>query len=455
MTRLTETLYGAIASLTPVMQRRRLFPGLILCGLLPLAGPVCAESATEGNAAIDWNEITVAAVNVGRPGPVSSLDIALVQVAVHDAVQAIEKRFEPYHVEVKGAKGSRSAAVAAAAHDVLVGLYPAQAASLDATYFNYLADKGLGGDPGLAVGQKVAAGILPLRRMAPDPLPPPFVGATELGVWRPTESFLGSPAGPPPPFSPMLTPWLANIDPYTLTGPMRFRAPPPPALSSERYAKDYEEVKAFGSFASTRRSAQQTDLAYFYSDNIFAQWNRALRGIARNHVHRIGDTARLFALANLATADAVITCWDSKKYYVVWRPLTAIREGENDGNPKTVGDPNWQPLINTPNYPDYSSGANVVTGAMTRTLALFFGTDKLTFEVTTLAPQATQKTRIYNRFSAAAQDVVDARILLGIHFRFADTAARTQGNQVADWAFNHFLLSRDHDHRRSLADRDE
>lgn len=139
----------------------------------------------------------------------------------------------------------------------------------------------------------------------------------------------------------------------------------------------------------------------------------------------------------------------------MWRPLTAIREGENDGNPKTVGDPNWQPLINTPNYPDYSSGANVVTGAMTRTLALFFGTDKLTFGVTTLAPLATQKTRIYNRFSAAAQDVVDARILLGIHFRFADTAARTQGNQVADWAFNHFLLPRDDDHRRSLADRGE
>jgi hypothetical protein len=378
---------------------------------------------------------------------VSSLDIALVQVAVHDAVQAIDRRFEPYHVEIKGAKGSRSAAVAAAAHDVLVGIYPDQAASLDAIYFNYLAEKGLAGDPGLSVGQQVAVGILPLRRLAPNPLPPPFIGGTEPGAWRPTDSLMGNPPGPPAPFSAMATPWLGTTDSYTLTHPARFRAPPPPAMTSEQYRKDYDEVKAVGAFASTSRSAKQTDLAYFYSENFFGQWNRALRGIALNRVHRIGDTARLFALANLATADAVISAWDSKNFYALWRPVTAIQEGEHDGNPDTVGDPSWQSLINNPNYPDYTSGANVVTAAMTRTLALFFGKDKMTFEVTSLAPQAVQKSRIYSRFSDAAQDVVDARVYLGIHFRFADTAARTQGNRVADWTFNHFLLPlKDEDH---------
>ena len=148
---------------------------------------------------------------------------------------------------------------------------------------------------------------------------------------------------------------------------------------------------------------------------------------------------------NLAIADSLITSWDSKVTYVIWRPVTAIRLGESDGNPGTEGDPTWQPLINNPNYPDYTSGANNVTGAATRTLALFFGTDKMTFEVSSLAPLAVQKTRTYKRFSDAAKDVVDARIYLGIHFRFADTAARKQGERVAEWAFKHFLLPLDDD----------
>lgn len=420
------------------LSRARL-AGLILCGFLGFAGSARAD------AVVDWNEIAQQAIAVGRPGPPSSLDSALVQIAVHDAVQALDKRYEPYHVEIKGAHGSRSAAVAAAAHDVLVGLYPAQAASLDAAYFNYLASKGLGNDPGLVVGQKAAAGILPLARRTPNPPPPPFVGGTAVGMWRPTNSFLGNPPAPPP-FSPMLAPWLATMDPFTLTSPTRFRAEPPPALTSERYRRDYEEVRRLGSFASTERTPAQTDIAHFYSENFFTQWNRALRGIANQHVHRIGDSARLFALANMAVADAVITSWDSKLHYVFWRPLTAIQEGDNDGNPYTVGDPAWQPLINNPNYPDYTSGANAVTGAMTRTLALFFGTDRLTFDVTSVAPQAMQKTRTYHRFSDAAQDVVDARVYLGIHFRFADTAARKQGQRVAEWVSGHYLLPLDDDH---------
>lgn len=371
------------------------------------------------------------------------MDLALVQIAVHDAVQALDRRFEPYHVEVKGAKGRRAAAVAAAAYGVLVGLYPAQQTALNTTYLNYLANNGLTGDPGLLVGEKVAAGILPLARKNPDPLPPAFIGGTEPGQWRPTESFIGTPPGPPPSFSPMFAPWMGSFDPFTLTGPTRFRAEPPPALTSERYRRDYNEVKALGRFDSTARTPEQTDIAYFYSDNFFAQWNRALRAIAIKHLHRTGDSARLFALANIAVADAVITSWDSKLFYNYWRPLTAIREGDNDGNPHTVGDSGWRPLINTPNYPDYTSGANNVTGAMTRTLSLFFGRDRFTFEVTSLAPLAVQKTRIYHRFSDASDDVVDARVYLGIHFRTADLAARTQGRKVAEWAFNHFLLPLD------------
>jgi hypothetical protein len=410
----------------------------LVIAALSLCGGIAAGPA-RGDAVVDWNEIAQQAIVAGRPGPIGVVDSALVQVAVHDAVQAIDRRFEPYHVEVKGAHGSRSAAAAAAAHAVLVGIYPAQAVTLDATYFNYLAAHGLTDDPGLLVGEKVAAGILPLRRTDPSPLPAPFTGGTGIGQWRPTSSFLGNPPAPPS-GAPMAVHWMSGFDPFTLTSPTRFRASPPPALTSERYRKDYDEVKRLGSFGSAERTPAQTDLAYFYTDNFLAQWNRALRGIATNHLHRTGDTARLFALANLATADALITSWDSKKFYFVWRPVTAINEGDNDGNPQTAGDATWQPLINSPNYPDYTSGANNVTGAMTRTLALFFNRDRLTFEVTSLAPLAIQKTRTYNRFSDAAQDVVNARVYLGIHFRFADTAARTQGQRVAEWTSNHFLL---------------
>jgi len=427
------------------MKPIKFFHGLAVVALLGGAAPALADAVT------DWNEITVQAATVGRPGPIGIIDIALVQVAVHDAVQAIDLQFEPYHAEIDMGRGERaqarrSAAIAAAAHDTLVGMYPAQAATLDMAYFNYLADKGLGSDPGLLVGQQVAARILPLRRANPNPLPPPFVGGTGIGTWRPTPSFLGNPPAPAP-FSPMAVPWMADFDPFTLTSPTRFRAPPPPAVTSDRYTRDYNEVKELGSLASTKRTPEQTDIAYFYSETATILWNRALRGIAARYLHRTGDSARLLALANLATADALITCWDSKRFYAVWRPITAIREGDADGNPATMGDPAWQPLINNPNYPDYTSGANSVTGAMTRTLELFFGTDRMVFDVESAAPQAVQKVRRYYRFSDAARDVVDARILLGIHFRFADVAARTQGRSVADWTFNHFLLplgGRDH-----------
>jgi hypothetical protein len=143
------------------------------------------------------------------------------------------------------------------------------------------------------------------------------------------------------------------------------------------------------------------------------------------------------ALSTMAVADAVVTCWDSKRHYVLWRPITAIQEGENDGNPNTVGDPNWQPFLNTPPYPDYTSGANNLFGSLSRTFALFFGTDDMPITITSMNPRSAQKTREYKKFSDMASDMVETRILQGIHFRFADEAARDQGRQVAEWVFSH------------------
>ena len=237
----------------------------------------------------------------------------------------------------------------------------------------------------------------------------------------------------------MATPWLANVKPFTLNSPDQFRAAPPWPLKSGNYRREFDEVKDLGARLSTVRTAEQTDLGYFYADNFALILWGALRGIADQHVHDLGDSARLFALAGLAFADAVITAWDSKFHYQFWRPITAIREGNHDGNPKTIGDPTWEPLLNTPPYPDHTSGANNVTGAMTRILQLFFRTDELTFVAHSTFPPTIQKDRQYERFSDMADDVVNVRVYQGIHFRRADVLARRQGQKVATWTFTHFL----------------
>jgi hypothetical protein len=401
-------------------------------------------SVLRADAVTDWNAIAIQAIVNAGPTHISAisfLDSATVQIAVYDAVEAIDRRFKPYHVHIPGASGSPAAAAAKAAHDVLVNRFPLQAASLDAMYHSYLSAHGIAeDDPGVSVGEQAAAGIIALRANDGSfPLNPPlFTGGNDPGIWRPTPSFL---PGFPPSGAAALAPWLASVIPFTLTSPSQFRAFPPPPLSSERYEEAFNEVKALGSFSSSARTPDQTEIALFWNSNYAVLWNHALRDIVANHVPDIGDSARLLALANLAMADAGITAWDSKFHYVFWRPITAIREGDNDGNPETTGDPDWQPFVNTPNYPDYTSGANNVTGAVTRMLALFFGTDHMTFSVATTNPAASEPSRTYHRFSNVTVDVVNARIYEGIHFRFADVQARKQGRHVARWAFAHFLRS--------------
>src|SRR5215207_8331924 len=227
----------------------------------------------------DWNAIAVqATLSANRPGPSGVVDIAIVHAAVYDAVQAIEKRYAPYYVEIPGASGSPVAAAAKAAHDVLVSRFPTQSGFLDTTYQQYLLNRGLlETDPGVAVGAKAAAGIIALRACDgsfPDPPPPPFIGDVAIGVWRPT----------PPANLPMAASWLGGVTPFALTRPSQFRAEPPPALTSREYAKDYNEVKAVGALNNSSRDPDQTDLAHFYAGNTPVIWNRALRDLAAAHV---------------------------------------------------------------------------------------------------------------------------------------------------------------------------
>jgi hypothetical protein len=392
--------------------------------------------SARADAVVDWNAIAVQAITTAvppHPGATGFLDIATVQAAVYDAVESIDGRFRPYHRRVPGASGSMAAAVAKAAHDVLLNRFPGQAAFLDTAYHDYLFNNGLAdNDPGVSVGQQAAADIIAFRAndgSFPNPPPPDFVGGTDPGVWRPT----------PPSMAPMLVTWLATVTPFTAISPSQFRPGPPPALTSCRYARDYNEVKALGGLVNSARTPEQTDLAYFFSDNYLVLWNRGVRDIAVAYLTNIGDTARLFALVSMAMADAGISCWDTKRHYVFWRPITAIQEGDNDGNPRTIGDPTWQPLTDTPPYPDYTSGANAVNSAAAHILRFFFGTDHLTFSLNSGNPNVIQKTRTYCRLSEELRDVVNARIYEGIHFRFADLAGRKQGRQVARWAFKNFL----------------
>ena len=415
--------------------------GLALC-----VGLACALHA-DADVVTDWNVVTVLYVStggpgtpqvppVGRGGPPGLLDIALVHLAMHDAVQAIERKFEPYHYSNKEAfgVGNPAAAAAAAAHRVLVRLYPGQQGPLDVFYNTYLADHGLAGDPALEVGE-AAAMALHSNHYRPTLAVDPFLGGTGIGEWRPVPPTAAT--------TPLSFLFLASTEPFALKRPSQFRPPPPPPLKSRHYARDYNEAKARGNAAAHPNS--ETDLGLFWSGNFFAQWNQAMRQIADARITDIGDSARLFALANAAAADAAITVWETKYHYNFWRPYTAIHEGDNDGNPRTAGDVTWLPLLPvTPNYPDHSSGANGVTGAFTSMLRLFFGTDRVAFSVKNTNPMVTDQERDFTRFSQAADEVVEARIILGIHFRFADEDAREQGSRVAHWTFKKILQPRSH-----------
>jgi hypothetical protein len=399
-----------------------------------MASAVVLAAVTWSGAAIadvvtDWNAIILASTGPGRPGPVAFHDVAVAHLAMHDAIQSYERRYEPYYVQVKGPQGSKKAAAATAAYRLLVTFYPSQAATLDAAYATWLADNGLTGNAGIETGEAVAERYVGIRRADPNPPLPPFEGGMNPGEWRPT----------PPAFAPMGFEHQAYYVPFALTGPARFRAPPPPALTSDEYTANYNEVKEKGALTGSTRTPEETDIAWFWTDNPAAIWYRGIKSIVDQHEPNTGNRARLYALASMSISSAVTTAWDSKRLYNFWRPITAIQEGDNDTNPDTVGDPDWEPFIVTPPYQDYTSGANSVSGAVTKSLELFFGRNDIPITLTSTAPAAIKKARTFASFSAASQQVVNVRILQGIHFRFADVEARTAARKVAEYAYDNYL----------------
>jgi hypothetical protein len=396
------------------------------------AVPATVGATGESSAAIlDWNvNATTAIVTVAKQPPAAAiLSYAMVEGAVYDAVNAIDGGHQPY-LAAPFADGSesKSAAAAAAAHDVLVGLFPAQAATLDTQLATTLGTipAGPAKSAGMAIGQSAAATMMAARTNDGRFGSSVAVPGTAPGQWRPT-----LPAFAIDPVS-----WVGNVRPFLQPRGDLFRSDGPNVLTSAAYAADLNEVESLGSATSTTRTADETDAAIWWQDHGVALWNRMLRNISVGQGLDIIGAARLMAMTDLAGADALISCWNDKYYYSFWRPITAIRLADTDGNPATVADPTWTPLIATPAFPDHPSGHLCLSGAIVNTLQAFFGTDKIAFSAFS---NNSGTTRHFSRFSGALKEVLDARVWGGIHFRTADVQGSVIGLKVSHYLVKHFF----------------
>jgi hypothetical protein len=428
------------------MRSRRIWPAAI-AAVAALAAPAVARA----DAVTSWNAIASDAIVVraAQPGPAPALSFAMVQGAVYDAVNAIDQvRHQPYLVAPPANPwDSKDAAVAAAAYNVLINLFPGQLSILQPIFDSYIAS--LPDEPtgamadGIAVGEAAAQAMLDAR--ANDGRPghgeqDPILYPEGPGVWRPT----------PPNYASDPASWVGNVQPFIVPSAEMLRTDGPNPLTSAAYAEDYNEVKKLGSLTSTTRTADQTEAAIFWQFTA-AFWDAVTRTISAQRGLDIVENARLFAMENMAWADGFIGCYNDKYYWQFWRPIAAIRAGDTDGNPATAGDPNWTPLFDpgaselglnfgptlfTPPFPDHPSAHSCGSSAIVHTLQDFFGTDKIAFSAFSAR---TRTWRSFDRLSDALKEVIDARVWGGIHFRTADMQGAVLGTKVAHYLSQHYF----------------
>jgi hypothetical protein len=404
---------------------------LILC--LTVASWTLPAAANE---VVQWNETTMKAIEAnGQASVVATRTLAMVQVAVHDALNAISRRYDAYYFEGPGdPAASPDAAIAAAAHTVLVGVAgsfgtPAQKvatlALVDQAYAASIArvTDGPARNKGAAIGRAAGAAILALRKDdgATRDMPNPPIANADLARG----------------YLPSSVPGWANVTPFTLLSASQFWLPGPPALTSPTYARDYNEVKSVGGKVSTVRTEDQTQIARFWFEGPGA-WNTIARTVATTRGLDARDSARVLALMNIAMADAYIAGWKIRYVYDSWRPVTAIREGDNDGNDATVGDPTWDSHQNTPNVSDYPSTQSTFSAAAAVALATALGGDQVNFTVTSGKPFE-GITRSFTSFSQAARESADSRVYAGIHFRSACEDGMALGRKVGQRAATLYL----------------
>jgi hypothetical protein len=412
-----------------VNARRTPRAALLLAGAALLA--IAASTPARADTVTDWNQQATDAliVTAGQGPTVSVLHLAMVHGAVYDAVNAIDGRHDPY-LGAPRARGwySKDAAVATAAYRVLVNIVPAQQVALEARYQASLAaiPEGKAKAGGVAVGEASAALMIAARTGDGRFGPFRFQVGSEPGQWRPVlPAFVNDPNG-----------WVAQVRPFLIDSPAQFRSDGPNALDSKRYTREFAEVKSIGSLNSTARTADQTDMARFWAEHGPAMWSRVFRQLSAGHYLSTAENSRFFAMMYLTAADAAISCWDDKAHWGFWRPITAIREADTDGNPATNTDTGWLPLIATPPYPEHPSGHACVSGSIVESLRDFFGTDRAEFSATSVTSGTT---RSFARFSRAIEEIVDARVYSGIHFRSADVQGARIGRQVARFRDQHYF----------------
>jgi PAP2 superfamily len=413
-----------------VIIARNVIGALALSALAALP-PLRADEVT------DWNQNMLTTAATAKLGPLPTSRVAaMVQSAVFDAVNGVYKRYSPVHVQPTAPRGtSAKAAAAQAAHDILADLFPGQRATLDAELATSIAelvdpDDGLPSravERGLAWGQYVASQIWAWRSADGfTTVLPPFLGGSNPGEWRPT----------PPSFAPGTNPQVAAMETWIIQSHSQFRPGGPPALDSAQYVADFNEIKVIGSANSAVRTADQTQFTIVWSGNTIGIWNRTALQIAAPRQLPLLQEARLLAQLNLALADASIGCWDAKYTYVFWRPITAIQLGDTDGNDATAADPTWTPLLPTPPFPDYPSNHACTGGAAAAVLAAWFGENTPFWITSETLPGVT---RSFSSFSQATDELNDARVFGGIHFRTAVNVGRSLGQQVAEYVLENAL----------------
>jgi hypothetical protein len=413
-------------------------PLLLLCACFTAqASNSTSDSAGQApNPVVQWNRTLL--VIVRTPGAQSATihptrSFAMMHAAIYDAVNSIDRTHSPYLVQIAhiSRRASEDAAADTAAHDVLVALYPAFQATLDAQLQQLLAQipEGAHKDQGISIGQLVADTVLDARSADGSATPPPaFVFGTAPGDFQST----------PPNFpKPQFTGW-SKVTPFALESASQFRPGPPPDLQSDTYADDLNEVKSLGIVNSTTATADQALTGSFWNGAIQNYWNEIAQTAVLAAGLTIPESARLFALLNLTFADDVIAFYDAKYTYNFWRPVTAIRAADTDNNPETVADPNWLPEVGktTPD-PSYPGAHAVISGSGGFLLRSFFEQDQFNFNVTSEVLPGVE--RSFSSFSAAAQEATLSRIFAGVHFRTDLTIGKDLGEYVAHFVLEHFL----------------
>jgi hypothetical protein len=386
-----------------------------------------------------WNEATLDGIRARNTSPpAAARNLAILHVAIYDAVNGILRTHEQYLVKGHApVNASIEAAATTSARTVLVALYPADKAtfeSIDSSILNRI-PPGEAKERGMAWGKGVADQILAARANDGSTATAPWPDSEEPGQWRPTISFVGV-------VRPALLPLWGQVTPFALRSGAQFRPPAPPRLDGRRYAVELNQVQRIGALDSTARTVDQTEIAQFWgygpgTATPPGHWNQIAQVVGTSQGNSLARNARMFALLNIALADAAIVSWDCKYVYNYWRPITAIQLADTDGNPATSADPAWMPLLPTPPFPEYTSGHSTFSGAAAVVLATFFRTDRIAFSVG--SDDMPGVVRFYDSFSDAALESGMSRIYGGIHFMSANLYGLFSGWQTGAYVARHSL----------------